>query len=95
MVSGAVVSGCGSMAVDEVKQETLSLPKNALLLEHLRAGVLTGTGEPWMAACLPSMPLEARSAGSEAPPASEAPPPHRAGPWDPGWYGSLDPCPLR
>lgn len=75
MVSGAVIGGCGSMAVEEVKQETLSLPKNARLLEHLRAGVLTGTGEPWMAAYLPSLPLDARAAGSEAPPVSEAPGP--------------------
>ena len=75
VLTGVVASGCGSMAVEEVKQETLSLPKNARLLEHLRAGVLTGTGEPWMAAYLPSLPLDARAAGSEAPPVSEAPGP--------------------
>ncbi len=51
MLSGAVISGCGSLAIEEVKRQTLSLPKNARLLENLRTGV-TDAGEPWMAAQL-------------------------------------------
>ncbi len=49
VLSGVVISGCGSMAVEEVREQTLSLPKNARLQEHLRTGT-TDAGEPWMAA---------------------------------------------
>ncbi|MBL6755792.1 MAG: alpha/beta hydrolase [Planctomycetes bacterium] len=54
LLSGAVISGCGSMAVEDVKAQTLALPKNAPLLEGLRTGILDGTGDPWMASSLPA-----------------------------------------
>lgn len=53
VASGAVVTGCGSLAVQEVREQTLALPKNAPLLGGLQTGVLAGSGEPWMATLVP------------------------------------------
>ena len=38
--------------VEDVKAQTLALPKNAPFLDHLRTGRLAETGEPWMAASI-------------------------------------------
>jgi len=54
VLAGSVISGCGSLSVEEVKAQTLALPKSAPLLEGLRTGRLPGTDEPWIASFLPA-----------------------------------------